>query len=330
MQYDLSLAELHSYRPQITEPTDFDDFWKHTIAESRAMPSKVTCTPLPIGLTGVDTYDVAFPGFGSDPIRAWLRLPVGRDERARLPLVVQFPGYGGGRGWPTDPAMWPLAGYAHLSVDVRGQGLDRQRGDTPDPHSSESGEAPGWVTRGIRDRSTAYYRRVFTDAVRAVDAAAHLPGVDPRRVALDGTSQGGGIALAAAGLGADVKAVISATPFLSHIELAMTRLTDAGPSAEIARFLKSQRADAERVLRTLSYLDVATHATRAEAPLLMSAALMDTVCPPRTVFAAFNRYGAADKEIAVYPYNGHEGGEGEWDRRKLDWLRSRLPAAPIG
>lgn len=330
MQYDLPLSELRTYRPQIAEPSDFDDFWNHTVAESRAVRNEVTCAPLALGLTGVDTFDVSFPGFGGDPIRAWLRLPALREERERLPLVVQFPGYAGGRGWPTDPVMWPLAGYAHLSVDVRGQGLDRQRGDTPDPHSSDSGEAPGWMTRGIRDPSTAYYRRVFTDAVRAVDAAAHLPGVDPGRVALDGTSQGGGIALAVAGLSTEVQAVISATPFLSHIELAMTRLTDAGPSGEIARFLKSQRADTERVLRTLSYLDVATHAARADAPLLMSVSLMDDVCPPRTVFAAFNRYGAADKEMTVYPYNGHEGGEGEWDRRKLDWLRAHLPATPSG
>lgn len=326
MQFDLPLKELHAYRPEIASPSDFDDFWQSTIAESRIIGGEVTYSQVSLGLKEVETYDVAFPGFGGDPIRAWLRLPASRGNGHTLPLVVQFHGYTGGRGWPTDAIMWTLAGYAHLSVDTRGQGLDRQRGDTPDPYASGPGEAPGWVTRGIRDRSTAYYRRVFTDAVRAVDAAEHLPGVDPQRVALDGTSQGGGIAVAAAGLGADVKAVISATPFLSNIELAVTRLTDAGAFGEIARFLKSQRSDMESALRTLSYLDIATHAVRAKAPLLMSAALMDRVCPPRTVFAAFNQYGAADKEIVTYPYNGHEGGEGEWDLRKLEWLRSRLPA----
>ena len=71
--------------------------------------------------------------------------------------------------------LWPLAGYAHLSVDTRGQGLGRMGGATPDPVAGFEGEIPGWMTKGIRDPETAYYRRVFTDAVRAVDVARVLP-----------------------------------------------------------------------------------------------------------------------------------------------------------
>ena len=48
---------------------------------------------------------------------------------------------------------------------------------------------PGYMTRGITDPSTYYYRRVFTDAVRAVEAARSHPAVDPGRVAVSGASR---------------------------------------------------------------------------------------------------------------------------------------------
>ena len=53
--------------------------------------------------------------------------------------------------------------------------------------------------------------------------------------------------------------------------------------------------------------------------------LRDTVCPPSTVFAAFNQYGG-DKDIAVYPFNGHEGGDGVHVERQLEWLGKTMPS----
>ncbi|MFF4837720.1 acetylxylan esterase [Streptomyces sp. NPDC001315] len=52
------------------------------------------------------------------------------------------------------------------------------------------------MTRGISSPRTYYYRRLLTEAVRAVDAVRRLDRVDPDRVAVIGQSQGGGTALA--------------------------------------------------------------------------------------------------------------------------------------
>jgi cephalosporin-C deacetylase len=90
------------------------------------------------------------------------------------------------------------------------------------------------------------------------------------------------------------------------------------------RFLRAHREDEQAVLRTLSYVDAANHAVRAKAPALFSVGLMDLTCPPRTVFAAYNRYRGDDTGIVVYPYNDHEGGEAQHERAKLDWLRARV------
>ena len=80
--------------------------------------------------------------------------------------------------------------------------------------------------------------------------------------------------------------------------------------------MKVHRDQAERVFQTLSYFDGLNFAARAKSPALFSVALMDTVCPPSTVFAAYNHY-AGPKEIVVYPFNGHENGETIQVERKM-------------
>jgi cephalosporin-C deacetylase len=98
---------------------------------------------------------------------------------------------------------------------------------------------------------------------------------------------------------------------------------DANPYAEIGRYLKAHRDHVEQVLTTLAYFDMAILGAQATAPALFSVGLMDAICPPSTVYAAFNRYGGP-KEIVEYPFNDHEGGEGFHDVVKMRWLAERL------
>jgi cephalosporin-C deacetylase len=303
-RFDLSLDQLRAYSPDVREPADFDDFWASTLAEARRTDAAPELTPTQTPLTLVDVFDVTFPGFGGEPVKAWLTVPAQAVEP--LPAVVEFIGYGGGRGLAGERLGWAAAGYAHLLMDTRGQGsMWGSGGDTPDPHGAGPA-ASGFLTRGIEDPQTYYYRRVFTDAVRAVDAARALPQVDAARVAVCGGSQGGGIALAAGALSDDLVAVMPDVPFLCHFERAVG-LTDADPYQEVVRYLSVRRGADERVFETLSYFDGANMARRAHAPSLFSVALMDPICPPSTVFAAYNRY-AGDKRIEVYTHNQHEGG----------------------
>lgn len=316
--FDLPLDELERYRSDAPSPPDFDEFWTRSIADARGHDVLVDVDRVATGLTLVDTWDVTFAGFDGQPVRAWYTRPAG--VTADLPAVVEYLGYGRGRGLPQERLTWAVAGYAHLLVDTRGQGGQYgSGGDTPDPVGSGPA-APGFVTRGILDPATYYYRRVFTDAARAVDAARALPGV--ARVAVVGNSQGGGIALAVAGLVPDLAGVMVSAPFLCDIPRALA-ITDADPYGEIVRYLAVHRGAADQVLRTLSYVDGVHHARRATAPALFATGLRDTVCPPSTVFAARNAY-AADAEIAVYAYNHHEGGEAHHTARQLTWLATRL------
>jgi cephalosporin-C deacetylase len=192
-------------------------------------------------------------------------------------------------------------------MDTRGQGSNGSHtGATADPDPSGGPQTPGFMTRGITDPSQYYYRRVFTDAVRAVETAREHPMVDAARVAVGGGSQGGGITIAAAGLADGLAAAIPDVPFLCHYRRA-TEITDAFPYGELVSYCKTHRDEVEQVFATLRYFDGVNFAAHANAPALFSVALMDLVCPPSTVYAAYNHY-AGDKDISVWPYNGHEGG----------------------
>jgi cephalosporin-C deacetylase len=313
MLFDLPLAELRVYKPQREEPADFDAFWAGTLAEVRSHPLDVRFEPVDAGLSTIDAFDLTFAGFGGQPIKGWFLAPHAAAaspfaKNGRLPCVVEYIGYGGGRGRPIDWLLPPSAGYAHLVMDLRGQGSSWRAGDTPDPESDAvTGQYPGFATRGILDPATYYYRRLIADAVRAVEAARANPLVDPARVAVNGGSQGGGLGLAAAGLVPDLLIALVDVPFMCHWRRA-TEITDGDPYHEIVRYVKVHRDQAERVFATLSYFDGVNFAARAKAPALFAVGLMDMTSPPSTVFAAYNHY-AGPKQIEVYPFNGHEGGE---------------------
>lgn len=317
MLFDLPLDQLQSYRPDRDEPSDFDAFWVQTLAEAREHPLSVRCEPIDAGLRLTEAFDVTFNGYAGQAIKGWLIVP--RERSGPLPCVVEYIGYGGGRGHPLDWLLWSNAGYAHLVMDTRGQGSVWRIGDTPDPETDGSNpHVPGFMTRGILRPETYYYRRVFTDAVRAVEAARAQEVIDPRRIAVTGGSQGGGMALAVAGLVPDLVAALPDVPFLCHFRRA-TEITDSNPYGEIKQYCQRHRDKVERVFNTLAYFDGMHFAARAHTAALFSTALMDQVCPPSTVFAAYNHF-AGPKQIKVWPYNGHEGGETFQNMEKLRFL----------
>jgi cephalosporin-C deacetylase len=322
---DLPLEELRSYQPRLAVPADLAEFWAGTFEEAAEHPVKATFASVPTGLRMVDTFDVTFTGFGGHEVRGWLRLPAVRT--GPLPCVVQYVGYGGGRGLAHENLFWAVAGYAHFVMDTRGQGSTWSVGDTDDPVASGPSH-PGFMTRGILDPADYYYRRLYVDAVRAVDAVRLHEAVDADRVAVTGGSQGGGLSLAVAGLRDDLAAVMPDVPFLSHFARAV-QVAERGPYLEIAGYLKVHRTHLDEVFRTLSYFDVATLVGQATAPALFSVALQDVVCPPSTVFAAYNAY-AGPREIVEYAFNDHEGGEAFQQRAQLDWLNRHLGLASVG
>lgn len=322
---DLPLDQARRYRSTATEPADFDAFWRRTLDEAALVPLEPVLQPVAGFWRTVDVWDVLFLGAGGTPVHAWLTAP--KDRQERLPGVVEFVGYGGGRGLPGEQQHWAAAGFAHLLMDTRGQGgAWGTGGDTADPAGTESG-APGSMTRGILDPDHYYYRRVFVDAVRAVDTLRSVEWVDAGRVAVQGISQGGGIALAAGGLVQGLAAVLADVPFLCDFERA-SQVSSTDPYGEIARYLQVYPQRIPQVFRTLGYFDGVAFAARATAPAMFSVGGMDPVCPPTTVFAAANAY-AGSHTVVEYPYADHAGGAFRQRATQTTWLQGILDGAEV-
>jgi len=317
-RYDLSDRELREYRTSVQPPSDLGSFWSDTLAASRALAWEPKVDRIKSGLRLVETFDITFSGFQGEPIKAWFHRPTG--AASPFPVVLHFSGYGGGRELAHQVPLWPLAGYACLCVDARGQGYS----DTPD-YAPFGPSTPGLLTHGILDPETYYCRRLYTDAVLAVDAARQLPDVNPEAIAAEGTSQGGGITLAVAALAEVLAVAMVNVPFLCDFPRAL-EISDTGPYQEIVSYLATHRSHTDRVFEVLAYFDGAVLASSARSPALFSVGLMDTWCPPSTTYAAFNAYGGP-KELCRYPFNNHEGGQFEHEAEQLRWLPTVLSPA---
>lgn len=316
---DLPPDQVADYRSSAVRPADFQAFWDQTLGEVKRHPLDVRFTPEAAGLPLFEVFDLAYRGYGGHPVRGWFIQPKGGARSC----VVKFIGYNGGRSFAHEHLFWPATGRAVLVMDTRGQGSGWAPGHTADPVGSDPAHA-GFMTRGIRRREDYFYRRVFSDAVRAIEAARAFPGIDPARIALTGGSQGGGISLAAAGLVPGIAAVMPDVPYLCDFWRGVTTAT-RDPYLEIARYLAVHRDAEPQVFQTLNYFDGVHFAGLATAPALFSVAVMDTICPPSTVYAAYNAY-AGPKEMVRYTFNDHEGGGPFQLDRQRQWLDALLPA----
>ncbi|MGH1549716.1 acetylxylan esterase [Leifsonia poae] len=290
-------------------PDDYDAFWAEALDGARRHPLDLRLAPVDTGLAAIDVYDVSFAGYDGRRVRGWLRLP--HHRTGAVPAIVHANGYGAGRLSPIDDLTWPAAGFAQLVVDTHQQG----------------GGSTGHLLEGILDPRSSYYRGVFVDAARAVDALRALDDVDASRVAAIGNSQGGGIALGVGALVPDLVAVLAQAPFLTAAPVGL-HFAAQGPWLELRAYLAEHPDRADAVARTLAYVDGVTSARHATAPGWISDGLDDDICPPETARAAAEAY-AAPVVFREWPGAGHEAG-GTGDRQgALAVLRERFGVAAL-
>jgi cephalosporin-C deacetylase len=293
---DMPLDQMRQYKPTLYRESDFEEFWDKTVDQAVAQPLNNELIPFDLPMKNLQCYAVRFDGFEGGRLAGWYIRPT---TRGRFPGVCCYHGYSG-RGWrPLDLIHIAAQGVCVLSMDCRGQ-----NGQSQDVTIVSEGFAPGWMTKGIRDPRQYYFRYVYADAVRALELLAHREEVDATRLAITGGSQGGALTLAVAALSDRPILALPDIPFLCDFRRAV-QITPAGPYPEIATFLKAFPQLYEQAMRTLSYCDCMNLAPWIKCRTVISNCLWDDICPPSTVFAAYNHI-AAEKQMEIYPFHKHE------------------------
>jgi cephalosporin-C deacetylase len=261
-----------------------------------------------------DAFDLTFGGVRGASVYAKLLVPPGA---VNAPAVLVFHGYSGKSGDWLQLVPWAAEGFVVAALDVRGQG-----GRSTDPGGHSGTTFSGHIVRGVGDGpESLLYRHVFLDCVRLARIVGGLPEVDSTRICATGGSQGGGLALACAALEPSMIGVAALFPFLCDWlrvwELDLAESAYDGLRQHL-RWFDPTHERKEEFFLTMGYIDVQHLAPRIRADVLMGTGLMDTICPPSTQFAAYNKI-QSPKRMVVYPDYGHEAIPG-WDDLAFGFL----------
>jgi cephalosporin-C deacetylase len=282
------------YGTTTIRPADFDQFWDEIMATARTIPLDAHVEPVPLRSTEqVEVFEVTYTSLDHVRVACWYCLP--RQRRGPLPAVIHVPGY---VSEPLMPKPSAAKGYAALSVAPRGKLRS---------NSQFNPGYPGLLTHNITDRHTYSYRGFYVDALRAVDFLLSRPEVDPLRIGVTGSSQGGALTIVTSAMRSEIACAAAGAPYLCGF-MDAARLTHSYPYQEINDYLRLYPEREEQVRQTLNYFDGINFAPRIRCPIIVNIGLRDDVCPPETGFALFRAIGSSDKKL--YPYENcmHDAG----------------------
>jgi cephalosporin-C deacetylase len=299
---DMPWDELQRYQGRNPRPDDFDAYWAKALDELETQPVELQIDELDLGFRSAQCADLWFTGVGGARVYGKFVRPTVPDGRGRALAI--FHGYTGQSPDWFELVAYAAEGYTVLALDCRGQGGRSM--DSGGPHRNTQ---LGHIVRGLLEGPEALlYRSIFTDLVRTAQVLMDAPGVDPMKVAVHGGSQGGGLSLACAALEPRVRAVAAVFPFLCDYQRVWEMDLAKDAYDELREWLRRFDPRHERIdetFRTLGYIDVQHLADRIRGDVLLATSLGDSICPPSTQFAAYNRI-TSRKEVLVYPDFGHE------------------------
>lgn len=308
---DMPLEQLRDYKGINPCPADIDEYWDRGIAEMEKLLDTVVIEKADFQVPNAECFDLWFTGVGGAKIHCSYMRPT--FVKGKHPCVCNFHGYAGNCGDWTERMYFVLAGMSVLHMDVRGQG-----GKSEDVGGVKGTTLNGHIVRGLDDPDpeALLYRSIFLDAAQCARIAMRLPEVDETKVAAFGGSQGGALSLACAALTPTLNRAAPCVPFLCDYKRVWEMDLDVAAYDELKYFFRNFDPRHEReneIFTRLGYIDNQNIAHRTRAKILMFTGLMDTICPPSTQFAAYNKL-TCEKDVVIYPDYGHETFPGEVDR----------------
>jgi cephalosporin-C deacetylase len=282
------------YRSKVRKPDDFDAFWDDVLRQASVVPLEPEVVADPLRTSeDVEVFQVFYTSIDHVRVAAWYCRPVQR--AALMPAIMFMPGY---QMDPPIPKDWARKGYIALSVAPRGK--LRSTGQFNPGY-------PNLLTHNIVDRHTYAYRGFYVDTWRGIDFLMTRPEVDPTRLGITGSSQGGGLAITTAAMRSEVRAAAAGAPYLCGFVDAI-ELEQTYPYEEINDYLRLHPESRPEVEGTLAYFDGINFADKISCPIVVNIGLQDNVCPLETGYALFDKIGARDKRLYPYDGHGHEAG----------------------
>lgn len=310
LTFDLPFDRLADYQGTNPRPADFDEFWNAGLREMRELDPQIEVKPADFQTSFAECFDLYFTGVGGARIHAKVVRP--RHQAEPGPAVLHFHGYTGRiQDWADEMKLaFAAAGITYAGLDCRGQG-----GQSEDIGGVQGNTHRGHIVRGLLeavegDPKKLLYRQIFLDTAQLAKIIIEMENVDDERVGAWGGSQGGALTVACAGLEPRIKRLSPIFPFLSDYKRVweMDQAKDAYAELQewFRRFDPTHQRE-EEVFNALGYIDIQHLAPRIEGETLWTLGLMDTVCPPSTQYAVYNKI-RREKSMRIYPDYKHEGG----------------------
>ncbi len=286
-----------------------EEYWAAALAEMHAADPQLELIRRPFRAEFAECYDMYFTGVRGARIHAKYLRPAG--VSTPHPAVLMFHGYSGDSGDWADKLGYVAQGYSVAALDCRGQG-----GMSEDTGGVKGNTLSGHIIRGLDGSpDDLLFRHIYLDCAQMARLVMDMPEVDADRVGATGGSQGGGLTLACAALEPRIRKAAPVYPFLCdfrrvwEIDLAVAAYEEL---KQYFRRFDPRHEREDEVFTRLGYIDNQHLAHRIQADTRFFVGLMDTICPPSSQFAAYNKI-TAPKSMVIYPDFGHEGLPGSSD-----------------
>ncbi len=306
-------------RPSMPRPADFDAFWKAKIESLRAVPMNAQVERVE-GEKRVDYFKVRMDNIRGTHVYGQLAKPK-RAGKFPAMLVVQWAGVYGLNPWF---AVGPASeGWLTLNIMPHDLPFDKPKAFYDEAAKTTLKDYPHI---GKESRETSYFLRMFLGCYRAADFLAEHPDWDGKTLLVSGVSQGGYQSLVTAALHPKITAMIAVAPGGCDITAPLAGRGDSFPSL-LSGWPRA--ANQQAVVEAGRYFDVVNFAPRIKCPALVSLGLIDTVCRPAGIYAAFNQI-AGPKEVLVLPDAIHDGaGHPRCQARTKAWRQALLQGQPL-
>ena len=301
-------------QPSTVMPSDFKEFWEQSIAKARKTDLDPTKRLLPERCTkNVNVYEVSFHNeqWGSRTYGI-LCVPV---REGKYPALLRVPG-AGVRPYEGD-VYTASQGVITLEIGIHGVPVTMQQGVYD---NLNNGALRGYWEFNMDSREKHYYHHVIMGCIRAMDYIEQYTPWDGKNAGVTGSSQGGFLTLATAGLDKRITCYAPVHAALCDHTNSLRGIACGWPHF----FYWNKGKGQEKQIEVSRYYDGVNFARliNDQQRGWFSFGYCDDVVPPTTAWSTYNTV-TGPKEISPYQATWHFWHQEQWDEWE-NWLLKEL------